>query len=104
MLSTPIDIDIATTCHEKSRHVTALHDSVDVAFCHEMVSPRQEQSPPVAAALLTEQHDRQNPHELHKQGRHFNFFLGGNFLYFSMPPHYWKNWKKNSTLHVLIWH
>ena len=37
------------------------------------------------------------------QGRHFNFFLGGqNFFKFSMPPDYWKN-GKNSTLYVVIW-
>ena len=37
------------------------------------------------------------------QGRHFNFFLGGQiFLYFSMPPDYWKI-GKNSTLYVVIW-
>ena len=38
------------------------------------------------------------------QGRHFNFFLGVNiFLYFSMPPDYWKI-GKNSTLYAVIWH
>ena len=39
-----------------------------------------------------------------KQGRHFNFFLGGAkiFLNFSMPPDYWKI-GKNSTLYVVIW-
>ena len=42
----------------------------------------------------------------YKQGRHFNFFLGGGgaifIFYFSMPPDHGKI-GKNSTLYVVIW-
>ena len=40
------------------------------------------------------------------QGRHFNFFLGGqNFFYFSMPPDYWKKQHficSNLTLFIVL--
>ena len=35
------------------------------------------------------------------QGRHFNFFLGGNFFLFFNDTELLKNWK-NSTLYVVI--